>query len=407
MNFANIKGLLGRGLRKEPAGTVAADRRLEDEWRRGLKTALYAFVLSRLLILFAMGIAFGYAEHRVDPQRPTETVRIFSPAFFEKLSGVVLQGDAGWYLGVAERGYEKRAFDTTQGANWAFFPLHPKLWRAVIRLGFAPPLAGVLLCNALFFAALVQIWRWVRRILDEDAATRAVLCVALWPTSYIFSLPHTESLYLFLLASSLLAMQNGRWGWAALFAGLCSGTRVTGIFLTPLLWWQSRNSLHLRKRIALAGLATFGLLAFMWILWRKCGDPLAFVHIQPAWGRANGNMLGSLQRFVADPLLIAEPWNSVWISIASIAVALGATLWLWRNGQVSLALFTLASVLLPWQSGSLMGIPRYMSVCVPIFLALAAGLKRPSRYLEWLLASACLLVAMSAAFMMGESFAMT
>ena len=334
-------------------------------------------------------------------------MRIFSPAFFEKLGSVALQGDAGWYLGVAQHGYEKRAFDTTQGANWAFFPLHPKLWRTVIRLGLAPTLAGVLLCNALFLAALVQIWRWVQCVLDEDAATRAVLCVAFWPTSYIFSLPHTESLYLFLLASSLLAMQKGRWFWATLFAGLCSGTRVTGIFLAPLLWWQSRNSMNISKRFGLAGFATLGLLAFMWILWRKCGDPLAFVHIQPAWGRANGNMFGPLQSFIADPLLIAEPWNTIWIGVASIAIALGATVWLWRNGMASLGLFTLASVLLPWQSGSLMGMPRYISACVPIFLALAAWLKRPARYLEWLLASVCLLVAMSAAFMMGESFAMT
>lgn len=403
MNFAGVKGWLAL-LQRNEADAVGNERK--GEWLAALKAALYAFLLSRLLIVLAAAVAFGYAEHRADPQKPTEAVRIFSPAFFEKLRGTVMQGDAGWYLGIAEHGYEKRPFTVSQ-ANWAFFPLHPKLWHGLIRLGFEPNVAGILLANAFFFAALVQFWRWARLVADEEAAMRAVVCLALWPTSYFFSLPHTESLYLFLLSSSLLAMQAGRWTWAALFAGLCSGTRVTGVFLAPLLWWQSRTDLSLARRTALTALAIFGLLAFMWMLWRKCGDPLAFAHIQPAWGRENGNMFGSIGRFVADPFLIAEPWNAIWLGIGSIALGLCAVFWLWRNGLAPVALFTLACILLPWQSGSLMGMPRYLSVCVPIFLALGIWLKRPSFCLAWMVASACSLAAMSAAFVMSESFAMT
>ena len=385
-------------------GTVAETRPRAGERLRGFKIALYVFVLSRLLIFMAAAIAFGYREHHADPQRPTETIRVFTRAFFDYATHVALQGDAGWYLRIAEQGYEKRPFDTSTQASWAFFPLHPKLWRGLIALGLAPWLAGMLLANVLFVAALTQIWRWMRLAVDEDAALRAVLCIALWPTSYFFSLPFTESLYLFLLASSLLAMQAQRWSWAALFAALCSGTRVVGVLLAPVLWWQARRQTSLLKRSALALAATLGLAVFMWILWRKTGDPLAFVHIQATWGRKGGNLLDPFRRFLADPLLLAEPWNILWLNLASVLLGLGAAGWLLWRRHLALGVFTLLCVLLPWSTGTVTAMARYLSTCAPVFLALACWLKRPHALLVWVLASACLLAGMTAAFTFGESF---
>lgn len=378
-----------------------------SDWIAALKVAAYAFVLSRMLIFLAFALSFSYAEHRADPLKPTETLRAFTPAFFGRMVEIARSGDVGWYLNIAEHGYERRPFDTRAQANWAFFPLHPKLWRGLMHLGIPPLLGGVLMANVLFLLALMQTWRWVRRVGDEETATRAVLCIAFWPTSYFFSLPFTESLFLFLLSSSLLAMHSGRWFWAALLAGLCSGTRVVGVLLSPMLWWQARPNVSLLRRTCLALLATSGLVVFMWMLWKKTGDPLAFAHIQTTWGRESGNFLAPLRHWLDDPLVFAEPWNAQWLNLFSVAFGLCAAVWLWRRGAAAWALFVLACVLLPWQSGTLTSMGRYLSTSAPAFFGLACWLRRPEWLLAWLLGSSAMLVAMSAAFLMGESFPMT
>ena len=390
-----------------PTSAAAAVDSGKSDWPGALKVALYAFFLSRLLIFAVFALSLGYAEYRADPQKSAGVVRIFSPGFFQRIPEIAYFGDAGWYLNVAEHGYVKRPFDTRVQANWAFFPLHPKLWRLLIDIGIPPWLGGMLLANIFFLLALAQIWRWVRRLKDDETATRAVLCIAFWPTSYFFSLPHTESLFLLLLSSSLLAMQRGRWLSATLFAGLCSGPRLVGVLLAPLLWWQARGQVGFAKRTGLALFATFGLLAFMWILWRKTGDPLAFAHIQVAWGRESGHFLEPLQHWYRDPLVFAEPWNAQWPNLFSLLLGLGAAMWLAWRGYFGFAAFTLFSMALPWNSGSLIAMARYASTCVPIFFALACWLRRPSGFFAWMLASVSLLVLMAATFAAGELFPMT
>jgi hypothetical protein len=375
------------------------------EWSTALKVALYAFILSRTLIIFAAAMSFAYAGHQAVPGHPTETIHLFSPEFFARIKELVLQDDATWYLQVAENGYETRPFDVSKAANWAFFPLHPLTWGVLVRLGISPWLSGVLLANVLFLAALVQIFRWVRVLADEATATRTVLCVALCPTAYFFSMPFSEPLFMFLLASSLVSMQTKRWGWAALFAGLCSGTRVMGILLAPLLWWQARHERSLPQRTGLLLGASTGLALFMLTLWIKTGDPLAFVHIQPAWARHGGNLADPFLHWYSDPLLIAEPWNAMWINLFSLSLGLIAAAWLWRRGFGALCIFVVVYLLLPWSSGSLMGMARYVSTCIPVFFAVGVWLREPRWFLPWLIASACLLAGMAGCFTMSESFA--
>lgn len=385
------------------AGTVGFG---ESDWKEALKVALYAFFLSRLLIFAVFAMSIGYTEYRADPQKSAGIVRVFSPAFLERIPQVIYSGDAGWYLSIVEHGYEKRPFDTQTQANWAFFPLYPKLCRALADLGIPAWIGAILLSNIFFLLALAQTWRWVRRLRDEQTATRAVLCIAFWPTAYFFSLPFTESLFLFLLSSSLLSMQSGRWSWAALFAGLCSGTRLFGVLLTPLLWWQARGQVGLAKRTGLAFVATFGLLAFMWILWRKTGNPLAFVHIQIAWGRESGHFLKPLRHWLEDPFVFAEPWNMQWQNLFSLVLCLVAAVWLALRGYIGFAVFALLCMMLPWSSGSLISMTRYVSTCAPVFFALGCWLRRPSWFFAWMLASVCMLVLMAAMFAAGEQFPM-
>lgn len=377
------------------------------QWRAAWKAALYAFVISRALVVLSATLALAFAQQWTPGSLDEQTLRLFTPETMAAVEARALSNDGGWYLEIAREGYERRAFDASEQANWAFFPLHPMIWRAAMATGASPWPAAWVLANGFFLLALVQLHRWVQSVQGPDVATRAVLCVALFPTAYSFSLPLTESLFLFLLASSLLAMEQARWGAASAYAALASGTRTVGVLLAPVLWLLSRRdrSLGEIRRGVLALAATTGLLVFMAVLWDYTGNPLAFADIQEAWGRDGGSLTKHFRRWASDPLLIAEAWNVRWINNASALFGLVGSAWLWRRGRRTLAGFAFLCVMLPWSTGTLVSMGRYVVACAPLFLALACWLARPAHLLAWLLASAFGLAWMSAHFALGASFA--
>jgi len=374
-------------------------------WSSAFKATLFVFVLSRFLIVLASALTFAVTKHWPQPEASPQFLEIFTGDYLAKVPTLVLQDDATWYLRVAQHGYDKGTFDPTQFKNWAFFPLHPMIWRAANKLGMAPWITGLFLANLFSFIALMQTYRWIGLLSDDETAKRGILCIALFPTSYFLSMPFSEPLYFLLVSSTLLALQEKRWNLAALAAGLCSGTRATGIFLAPLLWWQARNDVPLVRRTLLALAGSFGLAAFMYVLWRRSGDPLAFAHIQLAWGRDGSKMFEHLWEWLCNPFQVAMSWNVMWFNNGSLILALAAVVWLAIRGHRALALFTFGSILMPWSGGNFMGMARYVSVCVPVFFALACWLRKVDFALTWLIVSACALVWMVGCFTIGATFA--
>lgn len=377
------------------------------DWRAALSAALFAFVLSRLLVVLSAAAAVAIAQQWTVPAGEQQAVRLFTADAAARLEQAALGNDAAWYAGIVTGGYEERPFDATRQANWAFFPLHPLAWRAVHATGADLFWSGVLLANGLFLLALFQAHRWLQLLRDEATATRGVLCLALFPTAYFFSLPWSESLFLLLTASSLLALEQRRWGRSTLFNALASATRPSGVFLAGLLWWQARDGRRLPRAQywLLAALGLGGLAAFMGWLWLKTGNPVAFTEIQVAWGRNGGSMTKGLRRWLLDPLLLAEPWNVRWINNGALLLGLAGSAWLWRRKHRGLALFGFFSLLLPWSTGTLMSMGRYVATCLPLFLAFACWLERPRWWIAWAVASACLLAGMTACFALGMNFA--
>lgn len=376
------------------------------DWRRALRAALLAFLVSRLIVLLSAGVAIAMAQQGGvgDGQ---ETLRLFDAPAIEALRDRAVANDANWYLSIIRSGYEARPFDASRQANWAFFPLHPTLWGAFVHLGVDPAVSGVVLANLLFLLGLVQFHRWVQVLRGDAIADNAVLLLALFPTAYFFSLPWTESLFLLLSATGLLAIARRKWGAASLWGALLSATRPTGILMGALMWWEGREGRRLPPlRIwLLAAITGIGLLVFMGLLWQKTGNALAFVDIQAAWGRDGGSLTKHLRRWIIDPSLLAEAWNVRWINNGALVLALAATVWLWRRGERGLALFTFFTVLAPWSTGTLVSMGRYVLTCLPVFLVLACWLDRRSVALAWMLMSAFALSVMSAWYALGISFA--
>ena len=378
-----------------------------QNWKRSLKAAAFAFILSRAIVLCSAMVAIAIAQQWGGASGTQETIRLATPESLAHLQRRVLANDAAWYATIVSQGYESRPFDTARQANWAFFPLHPMLWKSMAWTGLGLLPAGILLANLFFFAGLFQLHRWAQLVAGAQIADRVVLCLALFPTSYFFSLPWSEPLFLLLTATSLLALEQQRWGAATVVNVLASAARPSGLILSALLWWEARQGRRWPAPrfwlLALAG--CLGLLTFMAVLHLKTGNALAFADIQVTWGRNGGSFTKHLRRWIMDPLLVAEEWNVRWINNSSLLLGVVACVWLWRKGHRGLAMFSGFSLLMPWSTGTLMSMGRYLLTITPVFLALACWLRQPRVATGWTVISACLLSGMTACFALGASFA--
>ena len=241
-----------------------------------LRQALALFGVTRLLL--ALVTYFGYVLFNAGKYSP-DSVGVTNLLFSWN------RWDALWYEGIAQSGYQS-------ATATAFFPLYPLL----IRLGTLPfggegaYVVGLLVSNIAFFFML-----WALRVLAErecgpEAAARAALYLAVFPTALFFFAPYNESLFVLLAVLCFLALRSERWWLAGLLGLLAALTRSAGIFLAVpfLVEYLSRRGWQWR-RLRLDGLAIalipLGLALYGAYCWLQFGDPLAFSHAQNHWGR--------------------------------------------------------------------------------------------------------------------------
>ncbi|MFI5182066.1 MAG: mannosyltransferase family protein [Thermoanaerobaculia bacterium] len=202
--------------------------------------------------------------------------------------------DSGWYVSIAEGGYQPppRAFG--QETNHAFFPLYPLLIRLVTRTtGIETSLAGNLISGAALLAAVLLFADWVRLRWGEPRVGPALLALLAFPTSFFFLTVYTESLALFLVLLAVVSIDRSR-PLVAVLAGYLSGlTRITGLVLAPYLALssivRSRKDGRGWGRAIAAGFLTglppiLGFLTFCAYFENRFQDPFLFMKAQHNWG---------------------------------------------------------------------------------------------------------------------------
>ncbi len=142
--------------------------------------------------------------------------------------------DAYWYINIAQQGY---SFHPDGTGSVVFFPLFPLLLRAVIACGVDPIVAGLLIANVCFFAAL---WMFYRLVLLEFGRTglarQATALLAFSPGLTWFSLGYSEPLFLLLSIGVIYAVRRGWWPAAGVLGVLAGLARPTSLVLAaPLL----------------------------------------------------------------------------------------------------------------------------------------------------------------------------
>jgi hypothetical protein len=354
----------------------------------GARSALRAFVLSRV----AVWIVAVYAWIWLLPGHQGTS----GPY----VRGVWLRGDAAWFIGIAQHGYQRNGGEV-------FYPLYPLLLAGVARvIGHAWVAAGILVSLAAGAVGFVLLYRLAARLVGEDDTRRTVLYLAVFPMSLFLQAPYSEALYLLLAVATFLLAEDERWLPASIVAGLAVLTRIAGVaLLPPLLWfaWRSRD-----RRRALASLIAVPVLGGLYPLWLqlRLHAPRSEFSNEAGWNRylSHAGPFGGLWRAAqaawagieqlatgstthrywngatnADPLYVAAH-NLEDVAFFVLAAVLGVVAW--RRLGAPYGLFVLGSLLIPLtfpaRGYPLLSMPRFTLVLFPAFIA-AATLTRDSR----------------------------
>lgn len=353
-----------------------------------LRSAFFAFTLTRLLILFVILLSANITfeptvrDQFGDIHESNISLRNTRP--LDVLRRVTLGADSLWIINIARAGYEKEPFNTNIQHTWAYFPLYPLLLRALAWLTGDLALTGIVLSSTLFLFGLILLYRTVIAFnYDPAVADRTVFYLAAFPVSYFFSLAQTESLFLLLTVGCFYAAKRERWWLAGLCGALASATRFAGVFLlVPLavMYWQGmrgRNG-RLKADVASLLLVPVGLIAFMIYLRSITGNPLAFAEIQVTWGHDPGMFWRPLLAYLTDPFRVSVRWDFRLLNFAAAVMTLICSLILLKKRQWAFALYSLISILVPLSyQATLQSIARYSMVIFPVFVVLAWAGRSP------------------------------
>jgi hypothetical protein len=308
--------------------------------------------------------------------------------------------DTGFYIGIAENGYKAAPFSSAEGANWAFFPAYPLLLRFFAH--GRPPEFCLLLgfCLSLLFYGC-GAWYLCRLLLcdyDSDTVARSVVLFCFYPFAFSLAVFGPDSLLLLTVCAAFYNARRGRWGIAAVAAGIACITRVQGVPVVPCLLYLYAKDKDFQWRQSdrwLAALlaAPLGLVVFAWHLGRLTGNPLAFVGIQAAWNNSPSYPFAFLVRFFREPALIGSSgWNPELLAVVVTCSLAPLLLWSWikRVMPLEYCLFLGLQLVLLTCRTSTMGNLRYVTGCFPCFAALGVLARRPMVY--------SLLLAVFAAF---------
>ena len=290
--------------------------------------------------------------------------------------------DSRWYLSIARDGY---SYSGIQESNAAFAPGLPLLMRAVCDAlrradDDAYLIAGFVITNVALVVALAYLVRLVHLDFDHATATRTVLYLLVFPSSFFLSAVYPHSLFLALAIMSFYYARQGRWWLAGLLGGCTGLTRIQGCAMViPLGYEYLRQHGFQLKRLRLdilgLGLVPVGFLAFGTYLFVNTGEPLATLKAGAVWHRQVSWPWEVLGPFLSNPLAdhtagTATDFLIIVLLVAAVALSLGRI-------PASLALFTTIFTLVIVSSGILFSSVRYVLELFPIFITLARFGERP------------------------------
>jgi len=367
-------------------------------WRQDLAFAARLFAATRVTTIVIGLLAVGTIGVAADMRfRQFDNPWLNLPA----------RWDAQWYADIAAIGYRWN-FDTSVQQNVVFFPALPMMARTLGRLlGINVLHACWMIALAAFVWAMLLFVRLARLHLDTERAADSAWLLASYPFAIYFSAAYSESIFLLALCGAFLAVHEQRFLRAAAWGLLLGLTRPNGWLISvPLavavafrrdVWrivadtyreaglraiWRERRLWC--APVAAAAAPVLGMLLFTWYLHLQFGDGFAWLRGQAAWGRSYRGLdvlIFDRVKFIVDyglaTYLMELPFDALNFGAALLALLLIVPV----ARRLGLAYGTLVAVIVlpPLLVGGTMSIGRMTSVLFPVFIWLAAVLRRDLR----------------------------
>jgi Gpi18-like mannosyltransferase len=352
-----------------------------------MKKIIILFLMWICLILLTNKLSARFIQDRTSYELPggVETPFKFTITPF-------LNFDGRNYLDIARSGYFEK-----NGHNLkVFFPLYPFLIKYLWLNGlFNLAYVGIAIS---VISGLISIF-----IFNKMFGFRATVLLLAFPTSFFFAAYYTESIFLLFILAFFLFLEKKSYFTASLFAALASGTRIQGIILALILFYEIIKNKEVAKKY----------------LWTVIIAPLGFAYYlfrygpsiilgQGGWNRQVG-LLGpvralsdSLRHIIQGPL---SSYDSIFVypiiilEFLMFIFAIIIVFKMYKKIEMKYFIYSFASLLLILLGGSLASSPRYLLVIFPIFIYLAKVLK--GSYYFYLGISISMLIFLTSLFLRG------
>lgn len=331
------------------------------KYLNNLRTVLFIFAIWRLFLFLPVFLSDKVLKFR---------------SGFEYVNGDVWGNfDGIYYLYIARAGY---TID-----NSGFFPLYPLLVK-IFSIGESSIqfYVALILSSLLFLLSLITMYKLIKLDYSGNTAILTILAILVFPTSFFFASIYSESLFLFLLVSSFYFARKKNWILSSIFGILLTGTRIVGVAILPALlfeFYRENKTIFSKKIIPILltplGLATYSLFSYL-----NFDNAFQFI-------KAQGTLLNnrSIDQIVLFPQTMFRYFKILttitpsiyewWVALMELSSFIFAAVLLYiawkKKVRPSYLLFSLIALLIPVSSGTFSGLPRYILVLFPIFLALA------------------------------------
>lgn len=298
------------------------------------------------------------------------------------LAEVLGNWDVAHYLAIATNGY-------ADPKDMAFFPGLPMVMKAVATFGIDPVIGGAIAASLASAGATWALYRLY------GTAVACLWCLA--PMTVFTAVGYTESFFCCAAFWAWERAEAGRWGQAAVLAGLASGFRVSGLFLVAGLGimaltrpggftTRGRRVLWLLVPVAVMGLYAYYLFRLTgdWTAWysaqntgwqRKLAWP--WEGLQATWPMTSQDYWGGR----SDAVAAMFRWEIVSVVVGYITVVWSLVRRRWAD-----AAWVGTAVLALTCSGWFVSVNRAVLLWAPTFVLLAdlLGRKFGPRSTRWL-----------------------
>jgi len=313
--------------------------------------------------------------------------------------------DASHYLYLAQHWYTSFGDE----ANFiVFFPLYPLVLKPIIFILGNAAVSGIATSIILFLASIYYFYKLVAIDYSEKVAEYAVIALIIFPTSYFFNAPYTESLFLLIFSLSLYTARKEKWILAGILSGFGTVARPFGFLILPAIFteWFLSKKRNWRKLPIIIFPTIFAGLSYLYLNYAVFGNPFEFQKI----------LATHWQKYLMSPIAsIIDSWRIAfsggltnyvvmvgWAESVTITLSWILIPFTFKYLRKSWAIFYTLSILLFSSTNFILSTPRYLLSIPPFFVLIALADKNYLFRIIWWVTSVALLFSLAILFARGQ-----